>query len=240
MRTFTMRRTAAAFTVALGLVGATLATPAVAADLDESAIAAVLCDQPSYMWDLDTDASNDAGELYIYTFLTPGKGSTPDRLCTFGIIFTDEGSTIDGSYTLSVGSQSISGAVSGLQMYTPAIKSTVGAASSATITAAGRQNTYELTEVKRTVKTPKTKAQKAKAKAKYKKAVKKAKKQYAKSSKNKKARKAKAARLDRAKRIYKAAIAGKKIVTTKKMANVLRPYDLGTTLPLPMTVPRLG
>lgn len=234
MRTFTMRRAAVALAVGLGLTAATLASPAAADDLNEETIAAQLCPANHFQWDLETDASGDEAELYIYTFITPAAGKTPARLCTFGIIFTDEGSTLNGSYALTSGSQRVSGAVSGLQMYTPAIIADVTEdTSSATISANGHQKTYELTEVKKTIKTPKSKAQKAKAKASYKKAQKAAKKQYAKSSKNKKAKKVYKAKLAKAKKIYKARIAGTKVVTIKKMADVLDPYALGVTLPLP-------
>lgn len=237
MTTFTMRRAAAAFAVALGLVSATLASPA-SADVDEDAIAPQLCGGTTYNYDLETDASGDEAELFIHTFVMYGSGSAPDRLCTFGIVFTDEGSTLDGSYTLSVGGRSVSGAVSGLETVTAPIVTNVGEASSATISARGRQNTYELTEVKKVIKDPKTKAQKAKAKKKYVKAVKKAKKQYAKAGKTKKAKKVYKSRLAKAKKIYKAAISNTRIKTTKKMANVLAPYTLGVTLPLPASVTR--
>lgn len=236
MSTTTLRRAAAATatTVGLSLVGATLASPASADDFNEDAIAAQICPGPNYMWDLDTDASGDEAETLIFTYAIFGQ---PDRLCTFAVIFTDEGSTINGSYHLSAGSETRNDAVTGYRTVTQPIVTTVGQASSATLTASGNQVTYEkITKLVKEKTKKKTKAQKKTAAKKYAAAVKKAKAAYKKSNKNAAAKAKRDQRIASAKKRYKAAVASYRWVKKTSMGNVVDPYNLAISLPLPSTI----
>ncbi|MET0931749.1 MAG: hypothetical protein ABWX74_19685 [Aeromicrobium sp.] len=241
MNTFTVRTIASAAVTALAFT--TLAIPAsasastklassptsVAADIDEDTLAGQICapgtEAPDF-YDVETVEYAERAEVNLYVYETSaaidgdeetGALPVPSQLCVFAITSTDEDSTLDGSYTLSVTGTtgSAQGPVYGTESATTALGGTTELGQVAVFTATGQQTTIDVDKP--------SKSEKKSAAKKYKAAKKKAKKKYSKAGKTAKAKRKLAKELAGAKKKYKAAIATKK-TTTK------RPYSLRAEL----------
>jgi hypothetical protein len=203
-----------------GLAFGVIATPveASAADIDEDEAAALLCPAGATFYDADSvDDANLAADASVFTYATEGLGGAPDALCTFAIISTDEDATLDGSYSLSVGSAQVAGAVPAAGGATSAVLSAAGQSPSAVFAASGRKKTVDVTKA--------SSAKKKKARKALEASRKKAKKRYVKAGRTSAAKKVMKRKIATATRKYRAAVAPRKTVITVT-------YGLNLTLPL--------
>lgn len=221
LTTLNLRRAGAA--TALAVAAATLACPtsASATDIDDEDVAARVCPAGASFLDLESGSSSDEADALLFSYSVDDEYGEPVSLCTFAIISTDDDrSTLSGSYALSVGSQQVTGAVTGDAFATAGIVSAPGDAAAATLTSDGVQRTVV---VKKASKGTKKNAKKALAAAR-----KKAKSAYAKAGKTTKARKMMASRMASATKKYRRTVATTRTTTTS-------PYRLGVVLGLPLT-----
>jgi hypothetical protein len=231
MTLFTVRRSVAAASMAL--IAATLVTPASAHELDEDDAAVKICG-PGVAVDgsefYDTAESGDEAEVDVYSYAI-GAGDIPDSLCTFAIISTDDESTLNGNYTLSVGAAApVSGVISGSLLVTKPIITKFSTLESATFTASGKQMTPKTSSEKKAAKKKYAKAAKA-AKAKFAKASKAAKAKYVKAKKTAKAKKVMTAKIASAKKKYKATLASANATKKRKSSPSERSYSLNLNVP---------
>jgi hypothetical protein len=215
MTTLTFRRAAVAATTALAL--STVASPASATDIDEDVAAAKLCPAGAEFLDAADTSSGDDVDAQLFTYSVNDSEDDPLTLCTFAVITTDEDSTLDGRYTVTVGGQTVTGTPSKDAFATQAVVSPATGSTSARLEASGQVTSTSLQKV--------TKSKKKAAKKTYAAAVKKAKSAYKKAGKTASAKKKMNKTISAAKKKYTAAIATKKIVTKT-------PYRLDVTLPL--------
>lgn len=206
---------------ALAMTFAVAATPikASAEDVDEDAIAARLCPAGAEFVDMDS-GDDDLVEGAVYSYEVDAAGQESDRLCTFAIFSTDDDAILDGSYTLTAGGVSVTGAVARTGGPTGAVLSDRAASPTVVLTASGRQTTTTVTPASRATKKKATKART--------KAVKKAMKTYAAAGRTTKAKKTLQKKLATAAKKYAAAKA------PRRVSNV-RPYRLDVTLAVEQT-----
>ena len=208
-RSFVRRSVAAAV---IALVSGLLAVPASADDLDEDAVAVQRCGAGAEFYDVDAMEYADRAEVALYVYgLSPDENGAPTQLCSFAIVSTDEDATLDGTWSLSVGSAARGGAVAGSTIATEAVTVPAGGNPVAVFAASGQQQAVDVDKP--------SAGEKRAAKKKYDLAKKKAKKVYKKAGKTKKAKKAMAKKLKKAKRSYTSAV-----TTTRNVTK--RPYSL--------------
>lgn len=234
MTLFTVRRTVA--TASMALIAATLATPASAHELDEDAIATKICGpgvnpDGSEYW--ESAESGDEAQVDLYSYgVGENEAGDPVTLCTFAIISTDEDTSLDGNYTLSVGSLApVTGTVTGTDAITKPILSSATERINATIKATGTQSSPKSVKQKKAAKAAYDKSAKA-AKATYNKVVKAAKAKYAKAGKTSKAKKVMAKKIAAAKKKYQAALAKATATKKRQSSPTERSFSLDLAVPL--------
>lgn len=233
MSVFTVRRTIAAASMAL--VASTLATPASAHELDEDKIAAKICPAGTSTEGSEYGDSADSGDkasVDVYSYVAQVDAEdNPVALCTFAIFSTDEDSTLDGDYALSIGAVApVAGSIWGNDFVTKPLVTNLVDGASATVTSSGKQETPKSSKEKKAAKVKYAKTTKA-AKAKYSKAVKAAKAKYKKAGKTAKAKKALTKKVSAAKKKYSNALAKAKADKKFRTSPTERSYSLNLTVP---------
>jgi hypothetical protein len=199
---------------ASGLALAVAAAPvkvsaAEATEVDEDVVAAQLCGADATFLDADSDEDGDRADVTVLTYettATDGLAGAPAELCTFAIISTDDDTTLDGSYALSVGAAGTSGAVPRTGGATAAVHSTAGQSPTAVFASAGHRTTVDVTKASAAAR---KKAKKALAATR-----KKAKKAYVTSGRTAAAKKALKRKNVAAAKRYRAAVAPRTTVST--------------------------
>lgn len=158
--------------------------------------------------------------------------STREVTCNFAVLLTDDGTSFNGTYSFTVGSEldindTVSGPVSGDLIGIGPIFTDIRTYAEGVLSASGNQLTPSQRLVNVPTTTAKTPAQLASAKKAYNKKVKAAKKAYKKAGKTKKAKKAYKKKLAKAKTAYRKAIAPTAGVIAQPQAFVATfPYSI--------------